>query len=746
MQRFLFVLLMFVLLATSVTGQPDVIGIRFKQLDTNGDGKLSADELKDVGQLQNRLKGADKNADGFMTLDEVRAHLGQPKVKAKDPEPAAKTDPVREAPKVLAPNTAGMGRMIPDISLKTRDGKDVALKDLIGKNGLVVAFTNTTCPICKKYGPTLTKLEEALAAKDVAVVYINPTANEKPADMTAFIKTNKLKGAYVHDRDGAVAKTLGATSTAEMFLLDKQRTVVYRGALDDQYGLGYSHDAPKRTYLLDAVMALLANRAADPAATTAPGCELDLSASKATVPSMTYHNRISRIVQSNCIECHRAGGVAPFSLEKYEDVVAHAGMIRKVVEKGTMPPWFATAAAEGKPSPWANDRTVSGVDKADLFAWLKSDRPSGDIADAPLPRIYADGWLIGKPDAVFEFPKSVPVKANGTMPYQNVTVETKLTEDKWVTAVEVRPSAREVVHHVLVFVLPPGKDDAEDPRDAAAEERKGFFAIYVPGQSVLSYPEGFAKRLSKGSRLRFQMHYTPNGKATEDKTRIGLVFAEKPPQFEVKVAGIVNAKLNIPPGADNHPEPAILRVPTNVTALGFLPHMHLRGKAFRYEITLPGGKAETVLDIPHYDFNWQLYYRLAEPKLMPAGTTVKATGWYDNSDKNPANPDPKKTVRWGPQTTDEMMLGYLEYVVPVGSSTTMAGGGLGGGIEPATLFKRVDMNGDEKISRAEYDVFVKLLPWFKDKPGEAKQLFERLDANEDGVLSIEEFKKLKNQQ
>jgi hypothetical protein len=206
----------------------------------------------------------------------------------------------------------------------------------------------------------------------------------------------------------------------------------------------------------------------------------------------------------------------------------------------------------------------------------------------------------------------------------------------------------------------------------------------------------------------------------------------------------VNPKLIIPPGADNHPEPAVLRVPTNATALGFLPHMHLRGKAFRYEITLPGGKAETVLDIPHYDFNWQLYYRLAEPRLMPVGTTVKATGWYDNSTKNPANPDATKSVRWGPQTTDEMMLGYLEYFVPLGSSTTMVGGGLGGGIEPAALFKRVDMNGDEKISRAEYDVFVKILPWFKDKPGEAKQLFERLDANEDGMLTQIEFKNLNN--
>jgi peroxiredoxin/Ca2+-binding EF-hand superfamily protein len=741
--RSFLVMLVLVLAAGYGNTQPDVIATRFKQLDTNGDGKLSADEVKAApNALQQRLKEADKDGDGFLTLAEVQAHFGQPAAKPKEPAPATKADPVREAPKVIAPNAAGIGRMVTDVSLKTLDGKEVKLKDVLGKNGLVIAFTNTTCPICKKYGPTLAKIEEALTAKGMSVLFVNPTANEKADDMTAFVAAHKLKGPYVHDRDGTFAKTLGATSTAEVFLLDKQRTVVYRGALDDQYGLGYAHDAPKRTYLLDAVTALLTNRTVDPAATTAPGCELELSAAKAAPVGVTYHNRISRIVQTNCIECHRSGGVGPFSLEKYEDVVAHAGMIRKVVEKGTMPPWFAAPASEGKPSHWANDRSVAAADKADLFAWLKSDRPKGDPADAPLPRTYADGWLIGKPDAVFEFPKAVAVKANGIMPYQNITVETKLTEDKWVKAVEVRPSARGVVHHVLVFVLPPGQEDADDPRDAAAEERKGFFAVYVPGQSVLSYPDGFAKRLPKGSRLRFQMHYTPNGTATEDKTRLGLVFAEKAPQYEVKVAGIVNAGFRIPPGADNHPVEATLRVPMNATALGFLPHMHLRGKAFRYEITPAGGKSETVLDIPHYDFNWQLYYRLAEPRPLSPGTVVKATGWYDNSEKNPANPDPKKTVRWGPQTTDEMMLGYLEYYVPAGSTDSMARGGLGGRFDAAALFKRVDANGDGKISRAEYDAFVKLLPRFKDNPDEAKQLFERLDADKDGSLTASEFAKL----
>lgn len=745
MRRLHLILPSFVLLVASAAGQSDVIATRFKQLDTNGDGKLSADEVKAApAALQQRLKGADKDGDGVLTLAEVQAHFGQPAAKPKDPAPATKADPVHEAPKVLAPNAAGIGRMVPDVSLKTFDSKEVKLKDVVGKNGLVIAFTNTTCPICKKYGPMLAKLEETLATKGVAVLFVNPTANEKADDMTAFVAAHKLKGPYVHDRDGTFAKTLDANSTAEVFLLDKQRTIVYRGALDDQYGLGYANDTPKRTYLLDAVTALLSNRTVDPAATTAPGCELDLSAAKAAPVGVTYHNRISRIVQTNCIECHRSGGVGPFSLEKYEDVVAHAGMIRKVVEKGTMPPWFAAPAGEGKPSHWANDRSVPAADKADLFAWLKSDRPKGDPADAPLPRTYADGWLIGKPDAVFEFPKAVAVKANGTMPYQNITVETKLTEDKWVKAVEVRPSACEVVHHVLVFVLPPGKEDADDRRDSAAEERKGFFAIYVPGQSVLSYPDGFAKRLPKGSRLRFQMHYTPNGTATQDKTRIGLVFAEKAPQYEVKVAGIVNPRLSIPPGADNHPEVATVKIPVNATALGFLPHMHLRGKAFRYEITPAGGKAETVLDIPHYDFNWQLYYRLAEPRPLPPRTVVKATGWFDNSDKNPANPDPKKTVRWGPQTTDEMMLGYLEYFVPAGSTDSMAGGGLGGRFDAAALFKRVDNNSDGKVSRAEYDTFVKLIPQFKDNPDEANKLFERLDADKYGILTVEEFKKLNN--
>jgi hypothetical protein len=261
------------------------------------------------------------------------------------------------------------------------------------------------------------------------------------------------------------------------------------------------------------------------------------------------------------------------------------------------------------------------------------------------------------------------------MPYQNVTVDTGLTEDKWVTGIEVKPTAREVVHHVIVFVREAGTRRGDDgaPRIAADDDgRGGFFAAYVPGNDHVVYGPGFAKTLPAGAQLRFQIHYTPNGTATTDQVRIGVKFGKEAPQHVVQVAGIADTRLNIPPGADNHPETGALPVPREVKIIGFMPHMHVRGKAFRYDVILPDGTARMLLNVPHYDFNWQLAYRYAEPVTIPAGSKLRATGWFDNSANNPANPDPTKTVRWGPQTSDEMMLGYVEYYFPKGQQKVAA--------------------------------------------------------------------------
>lgn len=725
---------------------------RFDQLDKNGDGRITPDELP-VAEFFKRL---DLDGNGEITKSEAAKALARgafndvlkPATTTPAPtEPTPMEIPVRQGPQPVRPGDHGIGRLVPDVTFADLAGTTHKLSDIAKNRIVVLAMTSTSCPLSKKYLPTLVALVKT-SDPNIVWVLVNPLATDKTAEMQTAASQFDGKVNYVHDKDGQLAATLGALTTTDVIVLDESRTIVYHGAIDDQYGLGYSIEAPRYRYLADALAAIKAGKQPLVAATEAPGCTLEKSAKSASETNLTYHNRISRIVQQHCIECHREGGVAPFALDTYDDLVAHAGMVKQVVERGIMPPWFAV---ETKPeartgeihTPWANDRSLATAEKRDLLAWIAGGKPEGDLRDAPQPRKFDEGWLIGEPDAVFQFPRPVPIKATGVMPYQNIIVETNLPEDKWVQAIEVQPGDRGVVHHVLVFVQGDETADAE-PVDDAAAERGGFWGIYVPGNSTLVYPQGFAKRIPKDAKLKFQMHYTPNGTKTTDQTRIGLIWAKEPPKHEVRVAGIANARISIPPGAENHREVAMLRLPMDATIMGFLPHLHVRGKACKYEVIRSNGETTTLLDIPRYDFNWQLLYRYYEPLSLQAGDVLRFTAWFDNSDKNPANPDPTKTVRWGAQTFDEMHLGYVEYYVPgakPGESRSLYGerrrlsrniGNEGNGrpgFDLEAIFKRLDRNNDGKLTDDEI-------------PAAQRDNLLRLDTNHDGAITLEEAKRL----
>jgi len=339
-------------------------------------------------------------------------------------------------------------------------------------------------------------------------------------------------------------------------------------------------------------------------------------------------------------------------------VKERARTIKRVVEQGIMPPWLAQPEAGGQPSPWANDRSLSAESKKTLLAWLDSkDRPEGNAGDAPKPIQWLSDWSLGQPDVVFGFPQPVAVKAEGTMGYRNIEIPTNFTEDRWITAAQVLPGAREVVHHVGVFIAKNGAMGGGDGLN--------YLALYVPGTSVEEFPAGMAKKVPAGAVLRFQMHYTPNGRATTDSTRLGLYFAKEPPQWEVRNAAAGNSKIDIPPGEPNYELSGEVSLPPNVLILGFFPHMHLRGKAFRFDLVQADGTTRPILNVPRYDFNWQLTYDLATPMPSGRGLRIKATGWFDNSAANKANPDPSKNVHFGEQTTDEMMGGVVKYAVPI---------------------------------------------------------------------------------
>jgi thiol-disulfide isomerase/thioredoxin len=639
----------------------------------------------------------------------------------------------------------GIGRYVADAGGDDLSGKRTSWRSGRGEKLTVIALTSITCPLCKKFAPSLARIESAYAKKGVNFVYVNVSGEDSMEDMRAQVKDLGFRGLYLRDADQAIITLLNAKTTTEVYVVDSGNTLKYRGAVSDQYGIGFSHDAPRQRYLENALDALLAGNPPTINATSSPGCALEIEpkVQKLIQPEITYTRDIARIVQNNCIECHRAGGVGPFSLETFDSVSKRASMIRTVTQEGIMPPWFAAphVSNDGKhpESQWANDRSLSAAEKEAIITWIAAGKPKGDDKDLPLPRTFSSSeWTIGTPDAVFQLGEPIEIKADGTMPYKNVVVPVNLTEDKWVRAMQIIPTDKSVVHHVLVFVLPEAVvNDPELRRRVSFDESRGYWGAYVPGNDSVIFPDGMAKRLPKQSVLMFQIHYTPNGKATTDQMKLGVVYSTQPPKHAVHTAAIVNRKIAIPAGASNHPETASLSVPADAKVLAFLPHMHVRGKAFRYEFQRAGEtQTKTLLDIPNYDFNWQLRYSLREPLDAPAGSTFTGTAWFDNSADNPANPDPTKLVRWGSQTYDEMMLGYIEYYLvnedpnnPEEPNRNIRGTRdreSRRGLSFESLLAQFDGNKDGKIEKSEV-------------PKVHHDQFDRLDKSKDGVLTGEDF-------
>ena len=356
------------------------------------------------------------------------------------------------------------------------------------------------------------------------------------------------------------------------------------------------------------------------------------------------------------------------SLLTYDEARPWAKAIRDEVSEGHMPPWHA----EAPQGTFHNERLLSAAEKATLVAWASNGAPKGDVKDMPRPPEFATGWSIGKPDAIFEMQEDFKVPADGVLEYEWFYIPTNFTEPKWVKAIEVRPGARSVVHHVLVYyrakadiqrtpVLQPNPEQArlpERPAGTRPPDRelppRRLLATYAPGTNPQIAPEGTAFRLEPGGVIEFQMHYSTTGEEASDRTKVGLVFAKEQGLREVRVSHFLNGTLTLPAGAADVAVDAELGFRQDTVIWGLFPHTHLRGKKWRYVLERPDGTKTTVLDVPRYDFNWQTYYMFKEPLQVPKGSKLVSTAWYDNSGANKANPDPKVDVKWGDQTWEEM--------------------------------------------------------------------------------------------
>jgi peroxiredoxin len=548
-----------------------------------------------------------------------------------------------------------LGKKVEPFSLKDTAGKTVSLADFKDRKAVVVLFVGTQCPINNAFMPRLAELHGKYADKGVQFLAVNSNRQDTPQAIAKHAREHKIPFPVLHDAGNAIADRFGARRTPEAFILDAQGKVRYQGRIDDQFGLGYQRPKATRDDLALALDELLAGKAVSQPLTQVAGCIIGRVAPAKAEGRITYTRHVARIVQNRCQECHRPGQIGPMPLMTYDDVSAWAEMIKEVVQEKRMPPWHADPR-HGK---FANDRSLSREDHDALLTWIDQGCPKGDEKDLPEPKKFAEGWNIGKPDVVFTMPKEFKVPAkmpkNGVR-YQYFKVETNFDEDKWIQAAEAKPGNKAVVHHIIVYVL--GKGGLRNFEDGIGS---GFLVAYAPGDLGVFYPEGGAKRIPKGATLYFQMHYTPNGTEQSDRSSVGLMFAKEAPRHEVKTKAIASLFLNIPPGAPNHKATSATTLSKDAILWSLLPHMHLRGKSFDYQAVYPDGKRETLLSVPRYDFGWQATYMLKEPLRLPAGTRIECTAYYDNSKDNPWNPDPTVAVRWGEQTWEEMMIGFIDY-------------------------------------------------------------------------------------
>jgi thiol-disulfide isomerase/thioredoxin/mono/diheme cytochrome c family protein len=577
---------------------------------------------------------------------------------------------------------APLGTRVADFTLPKADGGTWSLiRRTRGARAIVVLFLGTECPVSNAYVPVLAALHEKYRGEGVVFVAVNSNVQDDVAEVAQHARAFGVPFPVLKDNGTEVADHFRARRVPEAFVLDGNRTARYRGRIDDRFAKGVKRPRATTDDLAAALDDVLAGKAVRTPVTEVSGCPIGraerVKTEVAPAQAVTYCKQVARILQNSCQACHRPGEAGPFQLLTYADAAAWADAIAENVREGRMPPWHADPAH----GTFANDRRLSDADHRALLAWVDQGCPEGDAAELPAPRRFVEGWGIGQPDEIIAINKEMKVPAqapSGGVPYRYILAGKPFDRDRWVSAAEVRPGNRSLVHHINVYVLRPGrkqlpagdeiserlgKELFEDPSEASMRDIPELVS-YAPGDPSFELPAGMAKRIPKGSQLVFELHLVPDGKARTDRSSVGLKYLDGPPEREV-IGGIaLNWAFLIPPGAANHRVTATHIFKRESVILSLSPHMHLRGKSFEYALITPGGTREVLLSVPKYDFNWQTTYHLAEPRRVPKGATLECTAVYDNSENNPSNPDPRAFVIWGDQSWNEMLLGYFDYYHP----------------------------------------------------------------------------------
>lgn len=547
------------------------------------------------------------------------------------------------------------GERIDNFRLLDQAGESRELYYLSDAKAVVVMTYGNGCGIVQKSLPRLREIRDEYKAKGVEFLLIDSNLQDDRDAVARESSEFRNDLPILIDETQLIGEALGVDRTADFFVIDpKNWRLVYRGPMDDRLSYGAQKPDAQKQYLTDALDATLAGKPVAIARAEALGCLVNLAERERrdAHEKISYAERIAPLLVDKCVACHREGGVASWAMTGYDIVRGFAPMMREVVRTKRMPPWHA----DPHYGSFVGDRSMSNEDAKDLVHWIEAGAPRGSGADplVALDKSWSE-WTLGKPDLVVEVP-AYQVPATGVISYQYPHAANPLGRDVWIRAIEIIPGNRSVVHHVLA-----GIDDPGNGARRAIRGQMGELGGYAPGKNAVPYPADTGILLRKEASFQFQVHYTPNGKAVTDVTRLGLYFYDKVPKHALEMSLIYNASLAIPANTKSYSQTLDHVFERDVMLYSLLPHAHLRGRAAKFTAHYPDGREEILLSVPKYDFNWQPLYVLNPPKLMPAGTRVVMDMSWDNSAQNPANPDPNKTVHWGDQTWEEMNVGWFRY-------------------------------------------------------------------------------------
>ena len=547
------------------------------------------------------------------------------------------------------------GDRVDNFRLLDHTGASHELYYLSDAKAVVVMVHGNGCDIVRNTLPELRQIRDRYRRQGVEFLLIDSNLQDDRDAVAQEAAEFGIDFPILVDDTQLIGESLGVTRTADVLVIDpKSWKLVYRGPVDGRLAYGAQRPAASRHYLTDALDAVLAGRPVSMSEADAVGCLVNLPERdrREAHARISYSEQIAPMLIAHCAACHRAGGVGPFALNSYDMVRGFAPMIREVVRTKRMPPWHA----DPHYGTFVGDRSMSVEDTRTLVHWIEAGAPRGTGPD-PLVAQTAprSEWTLGTPDLIVEVP-AFQVPATGVVNYQYPRVPNPLGRDVWIRAIEIIPGNRSVVHHVLA-----GIDDPVNGAQRAIRGQIGELGGYAPGKNFVPYPADSGILLRKEAGFRFQMHYTPNGKAATDVTRVGYYFYDKPPKYALHLTLLMNTSLSIPANTKVYAESIEHVFDRDIVLTGLMPHAHLRGRSAKFTAHYPDGREEILLSVPRYDFNWQTAYALNPPKPLPAGTKIVFDMSWDNSAQNPANPDPNRVVYWGEQTWDEMNVGWVRY-------------------------------------------------------------------------------------